>query len=402
MFRPACFVVFFSLFTFRPSFGQTQLDYRNYQEIFRDDFEYDRLEELIKNWQLLRPGEPDQGWGDEYYSADQVALRSDGRHRRTGVLRLSARRLPTKRSTSRGDKSFVAGHIESIVDMDSSQTCAFDYKGFTYGMAEIRCRLPLGRNGTWPTFWLLSSETEIDVLDNLKPDPAAVIQSGVIDWTRKNRKDSTHLSVEAVLYKTLGAPLSAGFNTYTVVWTPTRVAFFFNGRHLYDVADTAVATHPCSVMLLVNLQMKDYTRQVKNAHFDIDYIRVLKPLANDFTLPYTSETDPAEPELRRTLPQVHPAAGSVVVNPLMVEEVFYRGQDDHLYLARRNRRRLWQTQSLNQLTGAAQDAQLVQGPLRYDIRAGTVFYLGRDGKRQAFVLTDNWQHQDDPAAPGNR
>ena len=386
-----------SVFPFSTLLAQSVIDYKNYQEVFRDDFTYTKREELSRNWRFVSPDDPDQGWGDEYFTPEQVSLRSDRQHRHTGLLRLSARRLPVAKPTKRGEKLFVSGKIESKVDIDGSPSCNGMYPGLTYGMIEIRCKLPKGRNGIWPTFWFLSSDTEIDIIDNLKPEPDQVIQSGVIDWRKTLPNDSTtHVGRGAILSKPDGLSLSASFNTYTAVWTPTEVSFFFNGRHLYDVADTAVVTHPCAGMLLATLQMKNYDETVMRAHMDIDYIRVLKPLDNNYTLSYTKDADELDKVLRASFPNVSSAVGALVVNPMMPEkEVFYRGDDDELYHALRHGKH-WQVQSLHKLANLQQPDYLVQGNLSFEPRKGVIMYQGRNGRTQLFNFNTSWHHSELP------
>ncbi|WP_324675584.1 family 16 glycosylhydrolase [Hymenobacter sp. GOD-10R] len=391
--------MFITLAIFNKLIAQSTIDYKNYQEIFKDDFTYTQKEELGRNWRFVSPNDPDQGWGDEYFTPEQVSLRSDGKHRGTGLLRLSAQRLPEPKPSKHGDRLFVSGKIESIIDIDGTQSCHGMYPGFTYGMFEIRCKLPKGRNGTWPTFWFLSGDTEIDVVDNLKPDPAAVIQSGVIDWHKTFPNDSLgNAEKGAVLYKRFGSLLSDDFNTYTAVWTPSRVSFFFNGRLLYNVDDTVIATHNCAGMLLATLQMKNYDQSVQRAHMDIDYIRVLKPRGNDYSLPYTSDPEAANKSIVESLPNISTAVGALIVNPLSPEEVFYRGNNDELYRALRRGKR-WKVESLHETANVQQTDYLVKSELHYDIRTNTITYQGGNNQLQTFTFSTNWQHNTLPSGP---
>lgn len=393
-------ITFISLLSASNLVAQTMLDYQNYREVFRDDFTYARKEEMTKNWRFTHPYYPEHGWGDEYFSPDQVTLRSDGKLRHTGLLRLSAVRLKEPHPTSLGNKLFVSGMIESVAKIDSTENCKGMYNpGFTYGMFEIRCKLPRAQYGAWPTFWFLSSDTEIDVIDNLKPNPAAVIQSGVIDWTKRAPHDSSaQNSKGGIIDKRYGAPLSAGFNTYTAVWSPNRVSFFFNGRHLYDADEKEVATYACSGMLLATLQMKDIDHAMRRAHMDIDYIRVLKPLNDDYSLAYKTTSSPANEALTASLPNVSLAVGSLVINPMSPEEVFYRGKDDELYHALRKGKR-WKIKSLHQITNTQEEDYLVNSPLRYDVFTNKLTYEGRDGQIQSFTFSTAWQHVTSP--PGS-
>lgn len=59
---------------------------------------------------------------------------------------------------------FRSGKLESKVYPDPG-TWLGKPGGFTYGMFEIRCKLPADDNGTWPAFWLYSGPTEIDVIE---------------------------------------------------------------------------------------------------------------------------------------------------------------------------------------------------------------------------------------------
>lgn len=291
--------------------GQSLLDYSNYNTthpVFEDNFDYTSVAELKAKWRLVDPRDSLQQVGDEYYSPDQISFPGGG------IVRLTARRITPFTDTVRvpgragqpdtfrvREYYYKSGKIESAVDIDGPDADWSD-PGIAYGMFEIRCRLPvdsagqpLNAAGVWPTFWLYSGPTEIDVIDNLKPRPARQLQSGVIDW-RPAQQTPPKPKIECGKIITVGRRqnLAASFNTYTMVWTPTEVAFFLNGKELYTVDSTCAQTSYWRAKMIVNLQMRKWAAHTTNgtgqgveqAHYDIDYIRVYKPKYRNSTEPY--------------------------------------------------------------------------------------------------------------------
>ncbi len=103
-------------------------------------------------------------------------------------------------------------------------------KSFTYGVFEMRAKLPKGR-GTWPAFWLLSAKKpfawplngEIDIMEAVgyESNPSSVY--GTIHC--KDKVNSGHLN--------LTDPYTS-FHTYKADWNSKRIKFYVDDQ-LYHV-----------------------------------------------------------------------------------------------------------------------------------------------------------------------
>ena len=123
---------------------------------------------------------------------------------------------------------------------------------FTYGLIQISAKLPYGP-GLWPALWLAASNDqwppELDIMEHWYSEP----QAKVYDHT--------------VGTKYLGGPvptpanLSAGFHTYSLLWTKDRVTWYLDGVQVFtttsyvpqqamyfiaNVADDSTATGACT------------------------------------------------------------------------------------------------------------------------------------------------------------
>jgi beta-glucanase (GH16 family) len=123
---------------------------------------------------------------------------------------------------------------------------------FTYGLIQISAKLPYGP-GLWPALWLAATNDqwppELDIMEHWYSEP----QAKVYDHT--------------VGTKYLGGPvptpanLSAGFHTYSLLWTKDRVTWYLDGVQVFtttsyvpqqamyfiaNVADDSTAAGACT------------------------------------------------------------------------------------------------------------------------------------------------------------
>jgi beta-glucanase (GH16 family) len=123
---------------------------------------------------------------------------------------------------------------------------------FTYGLIQISAKLPYGP-GLWPALWLAATNDqwppELDIMEHWYSEP----QMKVYDHT--------------VGTKYLGGPvstpgnLSAGFHTYSLLWTKDRVTWYLDGAQVFtttsyvpqqamyfiaNVADDSTAAGACT------------------------------------------------------------------------------------------------------------------------------------------------------------
>jgi beta-glucanase (GH16 family) len=161
-----------------------------------------------------------------------------------GVLNLVAQRETTEGLSASGapeDYTCRSGMVTSAPSFN-----------FTYGLISITAKLPYGP-GLWPALWLAASNhdwpPELDIMEHWYSEP----QAKVYDHT--------------VGKQYIGGPvptpdnLSAGFNTFSLLWTKSRVTWYLDGVQVYtttsyvpqqamyfiaNVADDSTATDACN------------------------------------------------------------------------------------------------------------------------------------------------------------
>jgi beta-glucanase (GH16 family) len=89
-----------------------------------------------------------------------------------------------------------------------------------YGRFAIRAKLPTGQ-GSWPAFWMqhASPYGELDVIETIGRMPKTV-QGWAHDAVKRRGGGKVNLS----------RALSAGYHTYGVDWTPSRVVWWVDGK----------------------------------------------------------------------------------------------------------------------------------------------------------------------------
>jgi len=160
-----------------------------------------------------------------------------------GVLRLTARRQPIVNDD--GERfAYTSGMVSTgRATPDRGVPPLF---AFTYGLAEVRARLPAGA-GLWPAFWLLAldhqSRPEIDVMEVLGNDITTlrVHYHSVVDGERVSGGE-----------RIAASDLSAGWHTYAVDWSPQRIVWYLDGVAKWWVEDPSVISNE-PMYLILNL-----------------------------------------------------------------------------------------------------------------------------------------------------
>lgn len=447
--------------------AQCRLDRSNYQLILNEQFDtyggsVSNLLGPTSIWKAV-PDNPNSGWGVEYYDPSQVQLISDG----AGGYRLRLLATKLQNTISLPGRSEPIGYKSGMLtlknqwDLPSTSitfdpvTSTCDYpsnaRGFTYGMFEIRCKTPSGDPNfwdTWPAFWLVSTTAELDIIDDITADPGTDYSSGINDWSKlpwytKNPdwnqvaycstcpefnisqdynvgdKISTSwgLTFQAnknVTNITCGKQYTSGvrnfsneFTTFTAVWTPTKITFFVEDRELYTInAPLGKLVNDCPAHIIANLEIflsansKPYPQEYS---MDIDFIKVYKPIGNNYTLPYKSNSEFVNHDLFENInpvpKNVSTQANSIATNIDDPNEVFYRGNDNYIYAANKING-IWKTKRLEFNDGAP---ILAAGDLKYLPGTGAVLYVGQNNRINLFgrsntepcgfyhwALTSNW------------
>ncbi|RZJ88495.1 MAG: glycosyl hydrolase family protein, partial [Hymenobacter sp.] len=289
-----------------------RFDPRVWAENYRDDFSGPTLDRT--EWDTS----PDHnqnidnhfGWGSEWYDFNDSSLvtiqhpaGSDGIACLTARRWLTAEGQPIEQpfgvysdSSTRYVRyrsgmlvAKAGGHPDSPNWNNHSQQAS-------YGAWEARLKLPANPNA-WPAFWLWCSEVEIDLVDGVTTDSTSTppgLLNNVIDNQYKvpgiRPRPAQHASERrAKVWVVPGqkpasaATLSDDFHTYTVVWTPKLVTFFFDGYELRSVPRSVVVTRLGYPLLMFTLQMQPWAGAEPTpdpnecAQMYIDWVRILKP-----------------------------------------------------------------------------------------------------------------------------
>jgi beta-glucanase (GH16 family) len=123
---------------------------------------------------------------------------------------------------------------------------------FTYGLIQVSAKLPYGP-GLWPALWLAATNDqwppELDIMEHWYSEP----QAKVYDHTVGKKYIGGAVPTPA--------NLSAGFHTYSLLWTKDRVTWYLDGVQVFtttsyvpqqamyfiaNVADDSTATGACT------------------------------------------------------------------------------------------------------------------------------------------------------------
>ncbi len=100
-----------------------------------------------------------------------------------------------------------------------------------YGLFEIRAKFPAGK-GYWPAFWLLPEDKswppEIDILEILGNQPDKV-------YLTNHYSENGRPAGKGGFY--VGPDFSAGFHTFSLKWTPTKLVWYVDGVARYQTTE---------------------------------------------------------------------------------------------------------------------------------------------------------------------
>lgn len=378
-------------------YAQCKIDYSNYKLVFEENFDnITDINQLTNHW-MFHHDDPGWGWGDvhnddgsyqsygEYYDQGQVSVIPE-----QGILRLTADRVPATPVWSTYINAYRYPVYRSGMIQLRRDVTGYPFDGcngsggFTYGMFEIRMKIPKG--ATFPAFWLIGP-TQFNVYegkfgerqygvgydDEWTTDPTTGQHPGQSQWMNKLNWDD----------------LGDNFHTYTGVWTPHKITFFFDGREICTFTGPTVDALQwyggwCEAnSIIVSMQMPGWSN-VTNCHLDVDYIRVYKPIGNNYGLSYKSSSETMHHDAFDGIspaPQtVSSGANAIATNPYNANEVFYRGSNNYLFQAKNNGGS-WQVTRMEFNDGPASPAA---GDVRYLPQHDKVLYVGANNRINLF------------------
>ena len=231
---------------------------------------------LAGQWQFAYPwGRNLGGYEAQYYTGQAVTVD------KAGLLQLRAARRRAARLYQVGtvptrQLDYESGMVFSRFRGDSMALsgCPPNRSGFSYGLFEIRCRLPR-TPASFSAFWLYGDPDEVDVFEAGTPE---LLTNNIILWNhpfwRPGPLGIAKEDAQSFFYWPGPRSLSDDFHTMAVSWQPAELIYYFDGvaiRH-----ETRLQPLGCPLDLITNLGM--YTWAVEqNDSMAVDYIRVYKP-----------------------------------------------------------------------------------------------------------------------------
>lgn len=208
------------------------------------------------NWNYSRGG---SGWSHrelQYYTPTNAS--TDGR----GHLVLQARKNGARYTCWYGPCRYTSARI-------STQ----GYFSQAYGKFEARIKLPKGP-GIWPGLWMQSPDEpacgEIDIIETNTANPRLV------------EAYSHAVGQKHAAYLTTKEPLASGYHVYGITWTPSGIAWTFDGKvYSYLHAYPGWAFH-CPLYMILQLAVGGgWPGRPKRttpfpAKLSIDWIRVYR------------------------------------------------------------------------------------------------------------------------------
>lgn len=375
--------------------SQCILDRSDWDIVFEDEFNYSNLSEMQAadkwyygyNWENFRTNESNP-WEDELYYDDQFLFTGS-------TIKLIATKLTTPEEYPVASGNYYNFHSGMLRAKVETNTCPYVNQGFTYGLFEIKCKMPApttmvgaNNNNLWPAFWLYNGGSEIDIFEYHTHDYpyGREFGSGLVK----------HLPILTSCGRSFDKEgpesLSDVFNTYSLVWEPAvsgvhdgLVTFFFNDRELFTT-NSELVPGICPMELLINLAVEGGST-ASYGEFEIDYVRVYQKA--DYTNPYKSEQAWMSAPLSyafNSSEQANTNLNSTAIN-FDNSKVFYRGDDNKLHYYN------W--------TGAAwghyytdysqSGTKLIDGDI-VSSNTDRIFFRGADGYLHYYNPSGPWTH----------
>ena len=263
--------------------GQCSLDKSSWELVFEENFDAG-VAGLSQNWSFTyadgRNFEAICGPG-----SSQVCLPSSNVSVSNGNLYLNAKKLSGSTSCGPNTSSYTGSILRSKFDQFPYSFCSSGQHsegGQLYGMYEVRCKLP-ATPGTVAAFWLTPHNAwppEIDVFEYKGTDRNQFYSS--THYINKSGKNDYCTNFYSFPYQ-----LSYEFHTWTVVWTPTEITWFFDGKEIkstdlnlpgQNMASTEICKWRKMDLILSNVVGCPSS---SNSTFDpliVDYVKIYRPV----------------------------------------------------------------------------------------------------------------------------
>jgi len=229
-----------------------------------DEFDGPRLDRSL--WNTQYPwGEDNNGDGSEncYLAGNAVV---DGH----GHLNLIARLGPVSGTASDGKRKSWR--------YSSGQVNTFNRYTFTYGVIEMRAKVPKG-SGSWPAFWALPADgtwpPEVDVMEIYGNAP------NVLEMTYHEGSSRHHQEQHAIVTLPSPADFAEDFHTYGCCITSDAITWYLDGVERWSLTNKRTLAQHKELYVVCNLAVGglagDPSANKWPQEYVVDYIRAWKP-----------------------------------------------------------------------------------------------------------------------------
>lgn len=242
--------------------------------VFEDNFNGTSLD--LTKW---FPGpKPDGGqWGGAHFVAAQEVGFTSVYIVKDGMLTLRAHHDPTYEDPEKWKRTWYGGQISTAFPRKPSPSA------IRTGYIETRAKFPKNK-GSWPGFWMLSSDTEptaatnpggveVDALE-FYGDAPSKFSSGTVYWPGNTGRPRDQ---GKLVWTDTGADLTRDFHVYGVQITDTEVIIYFDRQEVQRFSLPRPKTTGKFFVLLDNAIHTDNGVDVPSSGYAdaiFDYVRV--------------------------------------------------------------------------------------------------------------------------------
>lgn len=248
-----------------PAAAQETADKPGYTLVWADEFDQDGAPDPAR-WVHDTHANKTGWYNDElqYYSAD----RRENARVEGGRLIIEARKETLSDRPDHGGQRYSSARLITRGKAE-----------WTYGLYEIRAKLPCGK-GSWPAIWMLGATAgwpdggEIDIMEHVGKTP------GDVFGTIHNRSTAGTFGKSGQVRV---ADACEAFHDYQMLWTPDAISFAVDGKpyHRYANDRSGAAQWPFDKpqYLLLNLAVGgamggEVDDMIFPIRFEIEHVRV--------------------------------------------------------------------------------------------------------------------------------
>ncbi len=260
-----------------PDKEQEESLYSGYELKWSDEFEGSELNREDWNVELHEPGWVNAEWQEYVDSKENIYLKD-------GKLVIK----PVKTVDENGKVTYTSGRVNTQ-----------NKQNFTYGMFEVRAKVPEGK-GFLPAFWMMAADENIygqwprcGEIDMMEVHGSATDKLyGTIHYGNPHRESQGTYTLE-------NGSFSEDYHTFTCAWEPGKIKWYVDGKLYHETSDwysvtegQGEITYPAPFdqpfYIILNLAVggswvgyPDDTTDFENAAYEIDYVRAYQKAEYD-------------------------------------------------------------------------------------------------------------------------